>query len=59
MVWAALGAIHQRVAYLDCRPEPSYDEELQTIQEQMFRAEEQNPDGLERMWRSRTLLSVQ
>ena len=43
LVFQALGAIVQTVARLDGRPEPSFDEEMATVVEQMRRARQQCP----------------
>lgn len=49
LVFQALGAIHQNVARLDGRPEPSFDEEMAAIVEQMQRAKEQDPNCMDQL----------
>lgn len=49
IVFQALGAIHQNVARLDGRPEPSFDEEMQAVLEQLTRAKQQIPDCMEKL----------
>jgi len=49
IVIQALGAIHQNVARLDGHPEPSFDEEMLAVLEQLKRAMEQIPDCLEKL----------
>ena len=49
IVLQALGAIHQTVARLDGKPEPSFDNELTTILKQMEAAQRDKPDIIERL----------
>lgn len=49
IVFQALGAIHQNVARLNGDPEPSFDEEMQAVVEQLERAKKQIPDCMDEL----------